>query len=83
MRIMSFFFIGRWVLGWWILDGAEKGCMGVREKHGSMAEMMMVIDVLGGNVEMEKDMEGIDAMTEALLSLGPEESRHLGPFLPS
>jgi hypothetical protein len=42
-----------------------------------------VIDVLGGNVEMEKEMEGIDAMMEALLSLGPEESRHLGPFLPS
>jgi hypothetical protein len=34
-------------------------------------------------VEMEKEMEGIGAMMEALLSLGPGESRHLGPFLPS
>ena len=34
-------------------------------------------------VEMEEEMEGIGAMMEALLSLGPEESRHLGPFLPS
>jgi hypothetical protein len=33
--------------------------------------------------EMEEEMEGIGAMMEALLSLGPEESRHLGPFLPS
>jgi hypothetical protein len=40
--------MGAW-LGWWILDGAEKGCMGVREKHGSMVEMM-VIDVLGGRL---------------------------------
>ena len=47
------FLIGRWVLGWWILDGAEKGCMGVREKHGSMVEMM-VMDVLGGRLRWRK-----------------------------
>jgi hypothetical protein len=31
-------------------------------------------------VEMEKELEGIDAMMEALLHLGPEDSRGLGPF---
>jgi hypothetical protein len=30
--------------------------------------------------EMEKELEGVDAMMEALLALGPEDSRWLGPF---
>jgi hypothetical protein len=34
----------------------------------------------GRKLEMEKELKGIDAMMEALLSLGPEDSRGLGPF---
>jgi hypothetical protein len=31
-------------------------------------------------LEMERELEGIDAMMEALLHLGPEDSQFLGPF---
>jgi hypothetical protein len=31
-------------------------------------------------MEMEKELEGVDAMMEALLALGPDDSRWLGPF---
>lgn len=60
----------------WVVDFGRGG-------KGAKEQLSGGDDGDGGarrKLEMEKELEGIDAMMEALLSLGPEDSRGLGPF---
>ena len=60
----------------WVVDFGRGG-------KGAKEQLSSGDDGDGGarrKLEMEKELEGIDAMMEVLLSLGPEDSRGLGPF---
>jgi hypothetical protein len=60
----------------WVVDFGRGG-------KGAKEQLSSGDDGDGGarrKLEMKKELEGIDAMMEALLSLGPEDSRGLGPF---